>query len=324
MSAVARPDRPSATPQEPAPLVSAVAKSGLGERDRDRSNPTVYHALLADPLSPVDKEALRTAVRDMQRWTRRYLKPLARGLSLVSVPLITVLKRMLPLPLRWHGAIDFLCLWFMRRFVSNEAAASLIRHFIVETQLINFVLRNAGDPDLPLCELEPHRLGDMGDRTVIRHDLNIYNFLIDLGESQKADVLRARRHAELDFSGLDVPDIDTEPARRRWLHLDIETALYLMNIPFCLFTTAEEYERAVNSFQVDESLCACIANLTGDPVFRSWVPNRFPMWLSTKRDVPRDLYWHAAVNELVHTRLRYMRDAIARGERWPLQASPHV
>lgn len=94
-----------------------------------------------------------------------------------------------------------------------------------------------------------------------------------------------------------------------------------MNIPFCLFTTEDEYERAVNSFQLDESLCAYIANLTGDPVFRSWVPLRFPVWLSLHRDVPRDLYWHATVNEYVHTRLRQMRDALARGEPWPLRRS---
>lgn len=308
------PEPPDAPAKPPAPAAPP----------RDRGNPSVYEALLADPLCPVDKEALAVATRDLQRWTRRYLKPLARGLSLASVVVITALKRLVPIPFRWHGAIDVLCLWFTRRFVSNEAISSLIRHFIVETQLINFVLRNAGDPDLPLSDLEPARLAEMGDRTVIRHDLNIYNFVIDLGRSEKADVLRARPHGELDFEGLEVPDIDTEPQRRRWLSLDIETALYLMNIPFCLFTTNDEYERAVNSFQLDESLCAYIANLTGDPVFRSWVPNRFPMWLSTKRDVPRDLYWHAIVNEMVHTRLCQMRDAIARGEKWPLEGRSHA
>lgn len=289
---------------------------------RDREDPSVFEAMLADPANGIERRALEAAVRDLQRWTRRYLKPAARALSLTLVPVITAVKRLTPVPLRWHGAIDVLCLWFVRRFVSNEAAYSLIRHFLIETKLMNFVLQNAQDPALPRIGLEPVRLADMGDRTVIHHDLNIYNFVIDLGRSERACVLRARPHRELDFSGLDVPDIDTEPGRRRYLELDIETALYLMNIPFCLFTTASEYERAVNSFQLDDSLCAYIANLTGDPVFRSWVPNRFSLWLSTRRDVPRDLYWHATVNELVHARLCRMRDAIARGERWPLETAP--
>lgn len=270
-----------------------------------------------DPAGGIESVALDMAVRDMDRWSRRYLKPIARLLCALWVPWITICKRLIPLPLRWHRAIDVLCLWFMRRFVSPEAAYSLIRHFVVETQLMNFVLRNAGDTRLPLVDLEPTRLCDMADKTVIRHDLNMYNFVIDLGESEAADVLSRIPADQLDFSGLQVPPIDVEKDRRRWLNLDIETALYLMNIPFCLFTTATEYERAVNSFQLDESLLAYIANLTGDPVFRSWVPNRFTLWLSTSRDVPRDLYWHAAVNELAYARLCRMRDALAQGQTWP-------
>jgi len=76
-----------------------------------------------------------------------------------------------------------------------------------------------------------------------------------------------------------------------------------MSIFFCLLTTEDEYERAVNSFQLDESLMASIANLTGDLVFRSWTPLRFSPWLAIHRDVARDLYWHALVHEYAHGRL---------------------
>ncbi len=276
---------------------------------RDRSNPDPFEAMLKDPGLGLDKEALTVAVRDMRRWTRRYVKPVLRRLSLVSVFFIVVLKRVLPFQFRAHGLIDSLCIWFMRRFVSNEAATSLIRHFIIETNLINFVARNCGADDVQETDLKPDALCKMGERTVMLHDINIYNLVIDLGDSESADVKRARPLDELDFSMLTVPDIDTEPERRRWLELDIESALYLMNIPFCLFTTEDEYERAVNSFQLDESLLGYLANLTGDVVFRSWTPLRFSAWLNIARDVPRDLYWHAIVNELAHTRLCALRDA---------------
>ena len=58
-----------------------------------------------------------------------------------------------------------------------------------------------------------------------------------------ADVVTPRD--ELDFGALEVPVIDAERGRNRWLELDVETSLYLMNIPFCLFTTESEYARAV-------------------------------------------------------------------------------
>lgn len=203
-------------PKPPAELETLRDKKASG-----RLEPSLFDALLADPALPVDKAALEIAVRDMRRWTRRYIKPLARVVSLVSVFFIVALKRLLPFQFRWHAAIDVLCLWFMRRFVSKQAAYSLIRHFVVETQLINFVILNSGDADLPLCQLEPSQLADMGERTVIRHDENIYHLVLALGRSEKADVLRARPHDELDFSGLEVPEIDVEEGRRRWLSLDI-------------------------------------------------------------------------------------------------------
>ena len=79
-----------------------------------------------------------------------------------------------------------------------------------------------------------------------------------------------------------------------------------MNVPFCLFTTEGEYERAVNSFQLDEGICAMLAGLTGDPIFRTWTPVHVPAWIAGCRDVPRELFWHAAVCEYAHTRLEQL------------------
>jgi hypothetical protein len=289
----------STSAARPAPL--SVHRGGEGVPARDRGNPLVFESLLHDPTLPIPKDARAVLVRDLQRPSRRRLKPLLRVLSLVSVFSIMVLKRVAPFQFRWHKAIDVLCVWFMRRFVSVDAAELLMRHFIIETNLIAFVAKNCGDTSIPVPTLRPVKLEDLGDSAVIRHDLAIYNLVIDVGTSSTADV--HTRKANLDFSMLQVPPIDADAGRKRLLNLDIESALYLMNIPFCLFTTEDEYERAVNSFQLDESLLVCLAGLTGDVTFRSWTPLKFPIWLKTLRDVPRDLYFHAAVNEYAHTHL---------------------
>jgi hypothetical protein len=280
------------------------------ERVSSREDPDPFEAMLVDPSLHLDHEALVTSVRDMKRWTRRYLKPVLRVFSNVAVWFIIAFKRLLPFQFRSHKLIDILCVWFIRRFVSADAARVLIRHFIVETNLVSFVVNNCGADDVPDCDLRPLNLEQMGELTVIRHDLNIYNLVIDLGTSRTADVTRPRAPESLDFSMLEVPEIDAEDDRFRWLNMDIESSLY--------------HERAVNSFQLDESLLAYIANLTGDPVYRSWTPQKFIPWLSINREVPRDLYWHAIVNEFAHERLVRMRDAVARGEPWPEQASVPV
>jgi hypothetical protein len=233
----------------------------------------------------------------LSRWSHRNLLPLARIVSLVSVALIRAARAVLPdvieRRLRWHRGIDVLCVWFMRRFMSADAAELLARHFVVETNLLAFIARNCS---LPEPALRPAKLADLGDGAVIAHDIAVYNLVIDAAEANLTE-------RKLDFSALVVPEFDAERSRKRYVSLDIETALYLMNIPFCAFTTASEYERAVNSFQLDESVCAMLAMLTGDDVFRSWTPVKFPSWISVRRDVPRDLFFHACVVEYAHTRL---------------------
>ncbi|HEX9540175.1 MAG TPA: hypothetical protein VGA04_18600 [Streptosporangiaceae bacterium] len=92
-------------------------------------------------------------------------------------------------------------------------------------------VRNAGVPGVSEVSLRPTTLADLGNRAVIEHDLNVYRVLFALG-SAGAPGQRAR--TDLDFGMLAVPGIDPEPRTRRLLHLDIQTALGVMNIPFVL------------------------------------------------------------------------------------------
>lgn len=279
---------------------------------RDRGDPSITDVLLWDPTLPMAQETRVLAARDLARWSHRALLPWARALSLPLVFCIRVLKAIVPFQFSWHRAIDVLCVWFLRRFVSADAAELLIRHFVVETNLLAFIAGNCGR-DIAAPTLRPARLEELGNHAVIAHDLAVYNLVIDVGQSGASFPLHASADAgapprALDFSALHMPVIDAARERTRWLALDIETSLYLMNIPFCLFTTQAEYERAVNSFQLDESVCAMLASLTGDATFRTWTPVKFPAWISVRRDVARDLFFHAAVTEYAHTWLEKLRD----------------
>ena len=76
-----------------------------------------------------------------------------------------------------------------------------------------------------------------------------------------------------------------------------------MNVAFAALTTNLEYQRAVHSLQLDESLLGCLAELTGDEAFRAWRPPGYALVVRTNRDVPRYLYGHAVVHEYIHGRL---------------------
>ncbi len=257
----------------------------------------VWTAIMFDPTVPMDRETLRLVVRDQQNWTRRWLYPGARILSRVAVRLI----RLLPGRFSAHSTMDSLCVWFLRRFVSADAGTLLIKHFLVETNLLNFILANTGGT--AEVTLRPTTLRELGDRAVIKHDLNVYETLVGLGKPTRQ---------RLDFSMLRVERIDA--GGKRWLNLDIQTALCLMNIPFALCLTRAEYDRAVHSLRLDESLLAILADLTGDETFMRWRPGTNVVRVDSGTDVPRAVYEHAVICEYAHAHLLRLGAAQRLGE----------
>ena len=279
-----------------------------------RALPLHFHALRVDPATPLSGRAAELLHRDLQRWTRRYVRPLARLISLAAVWLIVTFKRLLPFQFSSHGLLDRLSVWFLRRCVSREGGELLLRHFIVETLLIRFVARNSGLRDIPEPDLMPTTLEGLMGEAVIRHDINMYRLIIDVGERLRArGQFRCDTRPSLDFSMLEVPHITPDDECIRLITLDLGTALYLMNIPFALLTTEDVYEQAVNSFQLDESLMAHLADITGDDRFRAWGTRQSLSWLEINRDVPRALYLHAVVHEYAHTHLCRLADHTHRG-----------
>jgi hypothetical protein len=267
--------------------------------------------MAADPTIPVDSGTLRLIISDQRRPSRALLYPWVRVLSRVAVTLIVVGKRLCPVRFAAHATMDRLCLWFLRRFVSPDAVTLLIRHFIVETNLLNFCAANARLPRAAAVTLRPVTLSDLGNRAVIEHDLNVYRVLFDLGRARGP----ARPRDDLDFGMLEVPEIDPEHGTRRLLNLDIQTALCLMNIPFAFCLTPAEYRRAVHSLRLDTSLLTVLASLTGDDAFFRWRSALPPVRVDSNVDVPAAVYEHALICEFALARLGQLRDSAAASAR---------
>jgi hypothetical protein len=284
------------------------------------SGPSLWEVMAADPTIGMDRATLRLVISDQRRPSRALLYPWIRVLSRVTVTVIVTGKRICPVRFSAHATMDRMCLWFLRRFVSPTAVSLLIRHFIVETNLLNFCVRNAGLPGRVTVGLRPVTLSDLGNRAVIEHDLNVYRVLSALGRAGVPARPPAWQHwpsrwpshwGDLDFSMLEVPEIDPERGTRRLLNLDIQTALCLMSIPFAFCLTPGEYRRAVHSLRLDASLLSVLAALTGDDTFLGWRTALPPVRVDSNLDVPATVYEHALVCEYALARLGQLRDATA-------------
>jgi hypothetical protein len=248
---------------------------------------------------PMDAATLRLVLADQRSASRRWLYPLLRPVCNVLVALAVMVRRLVPHRLTAHGLMDALCVWFLRRCVSPAAGELLVRHFIVETNLLVFLARNARAATAPEVTLRPAALRELGDRAVIEHDVNVYDVLAAFGRHDFPVVPPDAR----DTSMLTVGPIDAEPGTRRLLRLDIQSALCLMNIPFALCLSAAEYRRAVHSLRLDTHLMAALSDLTGDPVYRTWAPAGVAVRVDSRLEVPRAVYEHAVVCEYAHQRL---------------------
>ena len=261
-----------------------------------RSDPSMWEAVYADPSVPLDRALVRQIINDQRRLSRRWVYPIARVISRVLVAIISIVKRVLPF--RWMPlhTMDVLCVWFLRHFVSPNAGELLVRHFVVETNLVNFIIRNT-PVDMEPVSLRPETLAGLGDQAVIEHDVNVYDVLIAL------DTVPLTRPETLDFTQLDIPPLDVERWRRRLFRLDIQTALCFMNIPFSMALTVEEYRRAVHSIRFDDSFLEILALVCDDETFRHWKVAGLSLWMDSNVDVPRMVYRHALVCEYAHAHL---------------------
>jgi hypothetical protein len=268
-------------------------------RIMETEGPGIFSALRGDPTFHFDRHALSLLETDQTRWSYRFFRPLARLVSRLAVAIITGIKRVLPFQFSNHDLLDRLGIWFLSHFVSEEGGELLLRHFVIETNVLAFIAANTG---LTQPTLRPGNLDDLDDNAVIVHDLNVYQVLSDL------DGQPLPRPDWLDYSMLEIGPIEVSRTRRL-ARLDLETGMCMMNIAFCLLTTSDEYRRAVHSLQLDESLLAILAELTDDPVFLAWKPAGYIPMVRTNRDVPRDLFAHAVIHEYVHARLRRQAEA---------------
>lgn len=217
-------------------------------------NPNPWMALCFDRSIPFNPTAKAVFLYDSQRKTRQFLFPFVRIFSRITIALLQVIKTIIPnvsSPKMLHKCLY----WGMKTWVTPEANYLILRHFNLGSEVLRFIKDNVKEADIPMHPLKPLKLKDVKDNLFLQHDLNLYNFVINLNRKMNEGGTKIHSVDEPDFSAITTGEFNFEEFPRRWTNfLDLSTAIEIFTPAYQFFLTDSDFWRASNSLQFDETI----------------------------------------------------------------------
>ena len=267
----------------------------------DPADPDPWLALYLDRTLPIAMVAKRALLRDNNSRSRQFVMPLVRPfarLTIIFAQLLHIVTPRFPhAPRMLHRLIAI----GMKHFLSPDANLLILRHFHLGSQVLRFIAANAAPGFKPdLKAMRPRKPDDVRDLLFLYHDLNIYNFIIQLNAELDRRGTSVERCATLDFSAIE-EEVELDPLPNgRFNVIDVATAIELYTPAYALFLTDRDFWRATNSLQLDETIGLYAARLTGEEKHLALVNNGHPMVpMSTLRAGHR-LMLHGLASEVLH------------------------
>ncbi|MGJ7496350.1 DUF6999 family protein [Variovorax sp. RT4R15] len=282
-------------------------------RPWDERDPSPWLALYLDQSTPLPDEVKSAWLTDSSSASRQYLLPFLRPLARLFIILFQVCKVFVPRNWAHSGLLHQFLAWGLKRFVSPEANWLILRHFHLGSQVLTFIGRNSPAP-VATHPLEPADIDALKDHMFLKHDLNLFNFVIRLNKALREQGLALRKPEHIDFSMIREPGLKLEDMPHGRLNfLDLQSAIELFTPLYQLMLTDNDFWRAANSLQLDETIGIYAATLLAAPEHLVLVNNKHPLVpLSTLRAGHR-LVIHGLSTEMLHSLLQRFQLAQAQG-----------
>jgi hypothetical protein len=296
------------------PSVGEDFVAELGTTSHDPRDPDPWWTLYTDRGLPLDAQAKAALVLDSRCFSRRFLLPFLRPLARVALVVVGLIRVLVPRALTSSRLLHWLIYVGLRNFTTPQATFLILRHFHLGSNIVAFLAANSGErvESDPLRPLTP---ADVKDHLFLRHDLNLYNFVLRLNAALAASGRSLSPPPHIDFSAIDGNPIPFPRLRRGLFNvLDSISAIEIYTPLFHLLLGQRDFARANQSLQLDETIAIYAAQVLGDPTHLALVNNRHP-WvpLSSMRAGHR-LVIHGLATELLHAVLLHHKEAAARGE----------
>lgn len=272
----------------------------------DPKDPNPWLALYLDMSLPLSDEVKAALLANSGSRSRQFLLPLIRPFAKLTMMAFQILKIFIPNKFTSSKYLHRLIHWGLRNFVRPDANYLILRHFHIGSEILQFVATNVPGVEIPLNPLRPRNLADLVDDVFLKHDLNIYNFLIRINREMKARGIQITKQERLNFDCItDGPfQIDEESLPKRGLNLlDLESAIEIYTPLYQLFLTDSDFWRACNSLQLDETVALYTSKLIGDPSYIGLVNNKHPLIPLSTLQAGYRLLLHGLAAECLHATL---------------------
>jgi hypothetical protein len=276
-------------------------KDQLDIKYHDNRDPNPWLAMYLDSSIPINIRTKQALMRDNSSWSTRYLLPFIQLWSKITMFFIHIFKFFFPKLFNSSKLLHRILAWGLKNFVSPDANLLIFRHFHSGSEILQFIAGNIDGIELKTSPLKPYDFEDVKEDLFLNHDLNLYNFIINLNsELKKKGKIITKSHSlnlnmisEDEFNHISFPD--------RWTNiLDLRSAIELFTPFYQLFLTANDFIRASNSLQLDETVAIYTTQILGTPGHLGLLNNKHPMVPTSTYSAAYRLVLHGLASETLH------------------------
>ncbi|GAB3333412.1 hypothetical protein GCM10027429_13970 [Marivirga atlantica] len=278
-----------------------MSSKSFEEFTHDTRDPNPWLALYLDNSVPINKTTKQALLADNNSRSVRYLLPLITFWSKITMFFIHIFKFFFPKLFNSSRLLHRILAWGLKNFVSPNANLLIFRHFHVGSEILQFIAGNIEGVELTTSPLKPRDFNDVKEDLFLNHDLNLYNFVIKLNKQLKEKDVIIKKVEKLNTQMISEDQFDHIEFPNRWSNiLDLRSSIELFTPFYQLFLTANDFVRATNSLQLDETIAIYTAQILGTPSHLGLVNNKHPMVPTTSYRAAYNLVLHGLAAETLH------------------------
>lgn len=268
--------------------------------EHNPADPSPWLALYLDKSSPLSDEIKQAWLADSASRSRQFLMPVVRPLARACIVLFQLVKAVLPQ--RWQAPVFLhrILAEGLKTWVSPQATWMILRHFHFGSDILAFIAANAG-VKIPSRPLRPMTLDDLKDNLFVQHDLNLFNFVIYLNRALQDEGRTLAPVPALDLSMVNPCPVQlADMPHGRLNFIDLQTAIEIFTPMYQLLLTDNDFWRASNSLQLDETIGIYCAQITGMPEHLVLLNNKHPLVPESTLRAGYRLVLHGLSTEMLH------------------------